>query len=43
MFVINILSIRHYNKSYDYEDNDKYKQKPTKIHANFQEEGVEAN
>ena len=23
MFVINILSIRHHNKSYDYEDNDK--------------------
>ena len=23
MFVINILSIKHHNKSYDYEDNDK--------------------
>ena len=43
MFFINILSIRHQNKSYDYEDNDKYRQKTTKIQTNFPEESVEAN
>ena len=43
MFVFKILSIRHHNKSYDYEDNDKYRQKPTKIQPNFPEESVEAN
>ena len=43
MFFIKILSIRHHNKSYDYEDNDKYKQKLTKFYANFHEESVETN
>ena len=29
MFVINMLSIRHQNNSYDHENNEKYRQKPT--------------
>ena len=40
MFFINILSIRHLNKSYDYEDKDNYRQKPTKNQPNFPEESA---
>ena len=34
MFVINMLPITHHNKSYDFENNDKYRQRSKKFSRN---------
>ena len=41
MFVFNMSSMRHHNKSYDYGNNDKHCQKPKKSEE-MREKSVEA-